>query len=54
MPLQLMGAHVVVVVATVFQYALADVTDSNAPSTAFASVAPFDGVIDTTRACCRL
>lgn len=54
MPLQLKGAYVVVVVATVIQYALADVTDSNAPSTAFTSVATFDGVIDTTRACCRL
>lgn len=60
--LQAAGARVSAIVrdhtrldgATVFQYALADVTDSNSPSTAFASVAPFDGVIDTTRACCRL
>lgn len=34
--------------ASVFQYALADVTDSEALRTAFASVAPFDGVINAT------
>ncbi len=34
--------------ASVSQYALADVTDHAALSTAFASVAPFDGVVNAT------
>ncbi len=34
--------------ATVFQYALADITDHEALRTAFESVAPFDGVINAT------
>ena len=34
--------------ASVAQYALADVTDHVALSTAFASVAPFDGVVNST------
>lgn len=34
--------------ASVFQYALADVTDHAALKTAFASVAPFDGVVNAT------
>lgn len=54
--LQAAGARVSAIVrdhtrldgATVFQYALADVTDADALSTAFASVAPFDGVINAT------
>ena len=34
--------------SSVSQYALADVTDHAALSTAFASVAPFDGVVNAT------
>ena len=34
--------------ASVAQYALADVTDHSALATAFASVAPFDGVVNAT------